>query len=86
VLVAAALAGVAVWPLRGRLPPLMAIAVGGGLLAALYFPLSLLLGCWNSGDIRQMQQLHDRFGAGRPRAGARLLEWALARTEKEPGT
>jgi O-antigen/teichoic acid export membrane protein len=85
VVAAAALAGLAVWPLHGRLPPLAAIVVGGAALVAVYFPLSLLLGCWSSGDIQHMQHLHGRFGAGRPRAGARLLEWALARTEKESG-
>lgn len=86
VLAAAALAGLAAAPLHGRLPPLAAICAGGAVLTALYLPLSLLLGCWSSGDIQQMQHLHHRFGAGRPRAGARLLEWALARTQKEPGT
>lgn len=77
---AAALAGAALWPLRD-LPPLLAVGLGGPTLAIVYGALTLLLGCWSQGDIVQMQQLHRRFGAGRPRAGARLLRWAYRRAQ-----
>ena len=80
---AAALAGLAVWPLHAQLAPVAAVLAGAVVLAAVYLPLSLLLACWDAGDIEHMQQLHQRFGASRPRAGARLLQWALARTARE---
>lgn len=77
---AALLAGLVVLPWRGALPPLAAIATGGLLIGAVYLPLTLLLGCWSRGDIEYLQQLHQRFAASRPRAGARLLAWAHRRT------
>lgn len=83
---AAALAGLAAWPLHAQLAPVAAVLAGAVVLAAVYLPLSLLLGCWDAGDIEHMQQLHQRFGASRPRAGARLLQWALARTAREART
>lgn len=86
IVVAASLAGLAAWPLHVQLAPVAAVLVGGVVLVAVYLPLSLLLGCWNAGDIEHMQHLHQRFGASRPRAGARLLQWALARTEREAQT
>ena len=78
VVLAASIAGLAAWPLR-ELPALTAVAIGGPVLAVLYGTLTLLLGCWSQGDIAQMQQLHRRFSASRPRAGARLLRWAYRR-------
>lgn len=76
---AAAFAALAVLPLRGHLPLAAEIAVGGVLMLALYAPLTLLLGCWNRGDIEHLQHLHARFAAARPRAGAKLLAWAHRR-------
>lgn len=72
----ALLAGLAVWPLQGRLPPLAAVLVGGACLGATYLLATLLLRCWTRGDIEYLQHLHQRSVAGRPLAGARLLEWA----------
>lgn len=76
---AAGLAAVIVLPLRGQLLPLAEVAVGAAALALVYAPLTLLLGCWSRADIEYLQQLHQRFTAGRPWLGARLLEWACQR-------
>lgn len=79
IMLAAAVAGLVTLPLRDHLLPLAAILVGGALLVAVYAPLTLLFGCWSRGDIEHIQHLHQRFAAGRPRIGARFLEWARQR-------
>jgi O-antigen/teichoic acid export membrane protein len=61
-----------------RLPPVGELAVGVA-LATLYLPFTLALRCWTRNDIAHMQQLHQRLLRGRPRFGARLLDWAHAR-------
>ncbi len=76
---AALIAALIAWPLRGHLLPWAQVVVGGLILAGSYVPLTLLLGCWTRGDIEHLQQLHQRFVSGRPRLGARFLEWAHAR-------
>lgn len=77
VLLAAVLSGLVILPLRGELLPAAQVVVGGGLLMALYLPLTLLLRCWSQGDIEHLQLLHQRFAAGRPTLGARFLQWAM---------
>ena len=79
---AAGVAGVAASSLRGQMSPLATIMVGGLLLTSMYVPLTLLLGCWSRGDIEHMQQLHQRFVAGRPHVSARFLQWIH---ERAPG-
>lgn len=76
---AAALAALVVSPLRGHLLPLAEVVVGVLALALVYAPLTLLLRCWSRADIEHLQELHQRFLAGSPRASARLLEWACQR-------
>jgi O-antigen/teichoic acid export membrane protein len=76
---AAALAGLAVLPLRDLLVPLAAIPIGGATMMGIYALLSLLLGCWTQGDIEHLQKLHQRFARGRPAVGASLLRWAHRR-------
>lgn len=78
-------AALIVLPLRGQLLPLAEVAVGAVALALVYAPLTLLLRCWSRGDIEHLQQLHQRFVAGRPRASARLLEWAYQRAPEGGG-
>ncbi|GAB2506807.1 hypothetical protein GCM10027084_21730 [Pseudoxanthomonas sangjuensis] len=83
ILLAAALAGIVASPLRGHMQPLVPVLFGGTLLVLVYALLTLLLGCWGRGDIEHLQHLHQRFAAGRPRAGARFLEWASRRAPAE---
>ncbi|MGY1425059.1 oligosaccharide flippase family protein [Lysobacter sp. A289] len=82
---AAALAALIVLPLRGQLLPLVEVAAGVVALGLVYVPLTLLLRCWSRGDIEYLQQLHQRFVAGRPRISARLLEWAYQRAPEGGG-
>lgn len=79
ILLAAVLAGSVALPLRGHGLPWISVLLGGTAVALCYALLTLLLGCWSRGDIEHMQQLHSRFAAGRPRLGARLLDWAYRR-------
>lgn len=79
ILLVAGLAGLAASPLRGHGWPWASVLIGGAALAFFYAVLTLLSGCWSRGDIEHMQQLHSRFAAGRPRFGARLLDWAHRR-------
>jgi O-antigen/teichoic acid export membrane protein len=85
IFLAAGLAALIAWPLRGLLP-LASVLAGGMVLVIAYAPLSLLLGCWDREDIEHLQHLHQRFAQGRPRLGARLLAWAHARAPGEGGT
>lgn len=80
---AAALAALAVLPLREWLLPLADLLIGAPLFAAVYVALSLLLGCWSRGDIEHLQQLHGRAGSTRTIPGRRLLAWAHARAHRE---
>jgi O-antigen/teichoic acid export membrane protein len=77
-ILASALAASPLLLVHHHLPALAELLVGGA-LATLYLPITLMLGCWTRNDIAHMQQLHQRLLRGRPRFGARLLEWAHAR-------
>lgn len=79
----ALLAAAIAWPLRAPLAPLASVLAGGVVLILAYAPLTLLLGCWSREDIAHLQHLHQRFAAGRPRLGARFLEWAGRRAHEE---
>ncbi|TWT17245.1 oligosaccharide flippase family protein [Luteimonas marina] len=79
ILLAAAVAGGLAWLLDGQLPALAALAVGGLLLAALYFAGTLLFGVWNATDIRHFLEIHNRYAHGRPAFMGRLLGWAATR-------
>ncbi|WP_458071079.1 oligosaccharide flippase family protein [Rhodanobacter sp. BL-MT-08] len=65
----------------GRLhwSPVPTLLFGGLTLTVSYLLLTLLLGCWSTTDIVQLQQLHQRFAAGKPLAFGRLLSWSSAR-------
>jgi O-antigen/teichoic acid export membrane protein len=78
VCVAGALAGLALLPLRGHLPPVAEIAVGGLVLLLLYVPLTLVLACWTRDDIEHVRALLARRGR-HARAGVRVLDWAYRR-------
>lgn len=82
---AAAAAAAIVMPLRGHLLPLVEVLAGAAALSLVYAPLTLLLRCWNRGDIEYLQQLHQRFVSSRPRISARLLEWAYQRAPEGGG-
>ena len=77
-LLASALAASPLLLVHHHLPALAELLVGAA-LATLYLPITLALGCWTRNDIAHMQQLHQRLLRGRPRFGARLLDWAHAR-------
>jgi O-antigen/teichoic acid export membrane protein len=79
-ILASALAATPLLLVHHHLPALAELLVGGA-LATLYLPITLALRCWTRNDIAQMQQLHQRLLRGRPRIGARLLAWALARAD-----
>lgn len=80
-LIAAAIAAAVASTVRGHLPVLPTLAIGGTLLAALYGAGTLLLGFWSTADLHHLQQLHERLGKGRPAFVGRLLGWAMRRTE-----
>ncbi|MCW8807684.1 MAG: polysaccharide biosynthesis C-terminal domain-containing protein [Rhodanobacter sp.] len=84
VLAAAMAAAVASLVLALDLKPLLTLLLGGMVLSGAYLLLTLLLQCWNRADIDQLQGLHHRFAAGRPRMFGRLLEWAGARAGRAP--
>lgn len=75
--IAAALAALPVLALHW--PPIFTILAGGAAVVAVYLPSTLLLGCWSSGDVEQIQGLHMRLSRGRPRALGLLLGWARER-------
>ena len=83
IVLSAALAAAVVFPLQWQLVPLARLAIGGVLLGLAYLAFTLLLGCWSRGDIEHLQQIHQRWSAGRPRMGARLLAWAHHRASSE---
>lgn len=77
----AAGAGWSMWallaPLRG--PAIVVLALGGAVLALVYVLATLLLRCWSAADLGHLLALQARFGGGRPRALARLIEFARQR-------
>lgn len=84
ILIAAAMTGAAILPLRGHWPPLPTLLVAGVFTVPIYALLTLLLRCWSSEDIEHLSQLHLRFTGGRPRALARLLAWSGRTVAREP--
>ncbi|TYT23595.1 oligosaccharide flippase family protein [Luteimonas viscosa] len=84
VLLSATLAAAAAWLVRGHLPPVPTLAIGGMLLATLYAAGTVLLGFWSAADLQHFQQLHARLGKGRPAFLARILVWAVRRAEAAP--
>lgn len=81
VLGAAVVAAAAAWVLKDLLPaiPVLALALGGALLALVYAAGTLVLGFWSAADLEHFQQLHLRFARGRPVFLGRLLGWAARR-------
>jgi O-antigen/teichoic acid export membrane protein len=84
IVLAAAVAGLAAWPLAGSLSPLPAVLAGGAVVVPVYLLATVLLRCWTHADLGHLQQLHGRFGRGRPRALGRLLAWAERRAQVPP--
>jgi len=76
IIAAAAGAALIAAPCRDLGEPLLALACGAMAMGLAFGVLSLALGCWTRADIVQLQQLHERYAAGRPRLGARALRWA----------
>jgi O-antigen/teichoic acid export membrane protein len=76
IILAAAITGAAILPLRGHWPALPTLIVAGLATVPLYAVLTLLLRCWSAEDIDHLRQLHHRYTGGRPRAFAQLLDWA----------
>lgn len=80
VALAAALAAALTWPIHMlHLSPLPSLLLGAVVLTPGYALLTLFLQCWSHADIEQLQGLHLRLAAGRPRLLGRLLGWAGAR-------
>lgn len=78
---ASAAGGAVAWPLLDRVPPLMAIGLGGVVVCAVYLPLTLLLNCWSRSDIDYMRALHQRLGTRRSRFIDRMLDHAHRRAQ-----
>ena len=76
ILIAAAVTGFVILPLRGHWPALPTLLVAGVITVPVYALLTLLLRCWSSEDIEHLTRLLHRFTGGRPRALARLLAWS----------
>lgn len=77
------LSALVVLPLRGRMPPLAEVLLGGPLFGLAYVATTLLLGCWGRGDIEHLQHVHARFGSDPSSLGVRLLAWAHRRASSE---
>lgn len=84
IILAAAVTGVVVMPLRGHWPPLPTLIIAGLATVPVYAVLTLLLKCWSSEDIEHLSQLHHRFAGGRPRAFGRLLAWSGRAVARDP--
>lgn len=84
VLAAALAAGLASLVHAAQLGPIPTLLLGAFVLTASYALLTLLLQCWSRADIAQLQSLHQRYAAGRPRPLGRLLAWAGARAWGDP--
>jgi O-antigen/teichoic acid export membrane protein len=76
ILVAAAITGLALLPLRGHWPSLPTLLVAGLVTVPLYALMTLLLRCWSGEDIEHLTGLHQRIAGGRPRILGRLLAWS----------
>lgn len=62
--------------------PWFILVIGGIVLVLAYGALTLVIGCWTGEDIRQMQELHQRYVGGKPRALGRILGWAAIRARE----
>lgn len=80
--IGAALVSLPVFALHLR--PLWTLLTGGMLVSGGYLLLTLLLRCWNAGDIEQLQDMHRRLAGGRPRLLGQLLGWAQTRAARYP--
>ena len=80
-LLAAALAVAVAWTIKGSMPILPTLAVGGIVLATVYAVATLLLGFWSAADLRHFQALHGHVASGRPVFIGRFLGWAARRAE-----
>lgn len=65
-----------------RLPALPTMLLGGLVVVLVYGVLTLLLPCWNRGDITQLQELHARFAHSWPAPLRVLLQRAGDRAER----
>lgn len=83
-LAASALAAAAAWTVRGTLPIVPTLALGGAVLALAYGAGTLLFGFWSADDLRHFQQLHAQFARGRPLCFGRFLGWAAKRAGAAP--
>ncbi len=81
VLVAALLGAGIAWALRGPLPALPGLVLGGILLSLTYVAGTLVLGFWSAADLQHIRALHARFANGRPVFVGRILGWAERRAE-----
>jgi O-antigen/teichoic acid export membrane protein len=82
VLAGAGAALVALPVLGLQLMPIWTLLIGGVVVSVVYLLLTLVLECWTSDDIEQLQDLHQRFAKGRPRLLGRVLGWAGTRAER----
>lgn len=64
------------------MPVLLTVLLGGIVVVLVFVLLSLLLPCWNSADIEQLQGLHARFAGNWPPPLSRLLKYAGARAAR----
>jgi O-antigen/teichoic acid export membrane protein len=74
ILLAAALAAAAAFPLRGHWSPLPTLVLAAAWFGAVYATLTLLLRCWSRADIEHLARLHRRFAGGKPALLARALD------------
>lgn len=80
IVLAGAVAALAASPVLAlHWPPIFTVLAGGASVVAVYLPLTLLLGCWSSGDVEHIQGLHMRLARGRPRVVGLILGWAHER-------
>jgi O-antigen/teichoic acid export membrane protein len=83
VLGAAAIAAAVGWAVRDHLPSMLVLklALGSILVAFVYAAGTVLLGFWSVADLQHFQHLHARLTGGRPALVARVLGWAVRRSE-----
>ena len=82
IVLAATASALVLWPLLGHWKPLPTLLVAGIAMLAVYALLTLLLRCWDAGDLEHLRQLHERHARGRPRMVGRLLAWSERRAAR----